>query len=238
MLSLLSPHCSLFSPALGVGNIFGAGNLLSGDASVANLQPSTSSTAIPVSATTSSISVSFIVLLFICPGITDVGSGVYRYSLILVYTYVCRLFSYLLHDLMDQRGGRGGVLLGDRGEDLVVDQPHDLEPRNLMAPLVDRYGDGLHHVGCPSLDGCVQCLPGVLEVQAPPTHLCVTVAPPAVEPGDGVLAPPCNTGVRLEERLPELLFHLGLGVVLVEDLSGLIREALKTLTVEEPEDEC
>src|SRR5215207_4555749 len=213
MLSLLSPHCSLFSPALGVGNIFGAGNLLSGDASVANLQPSTSSTAIPVSATTSSTSVSFIVLLFLCPGITDLGSGVYRYSLILVYTYVRRLFSYFLHDLMDQRGGRGGVLLGDRGEDLVVDQPHDLEPGDLMAPLVDRNGAGLHHVGRPALNRGVEGLPGVLEVQAPTPKLGVTVAPPAIELGDGVLPPPSDTGVCIEERLPELGLHLGLGVV-------------------------
>jgi hypothetical protein len=49
-----------------------------------------------------STSVSFIVLLLLRPGITDLGSGLYRYALILLYTYVRRLFfSYLLHDLMD-----------------------------------------------------------------------------------------------------------------------------------------
>src|SRR5215216_5662422 len=126
---------------------------------------------------------------------------------------------------MDQRGSCGDALLGNRGEDLIVDQPHDLEPGDLKAPLINRYGDGLHYVGGPALNRGVEGLPGVLEVQAPPTHLCVTVAPPAVEPGDGVLAPPCNTGVRLEERLPELLFHLGLGIVFLENLSSLLREA-------------
>src|SRR5215204_7455599 len=220
-----------------MGSIFGAGNLLSGNASVANFQPPPPSTAIPADPTTGSTSVSFIVLLLLRPGITDLGSGVYWYTLILVYTYVRYLFSYLLHDLVDKSGGRGGVLLWDRGEDLVVDQPHNLEPGDLQAPLVDGYGDGLHHVGGPALDGCVQCLPGVLEVQAPTPELGVAVAPPAVEAGDGVLAPPRDAGVRLEERLPELLFHLGLGVVLLEDLPGLLCEALEPLPVEEPEDQ-
>ena len=85
-----------------MGSIFGAGHLLSGDASGVNFQPPSPSTAILAGAIMASTSVSFIVLLLLCPGITDLGSGLYRYALILIYTYVRRLFfSYLLHDLMD-----------------------------------------------------------------------------------------------------------------------------------------
>jgi hypothetical protein len=46
-------------------------------------------------------------LLLLRLAITDMGFGLHRYTLILLYAYVRRLFFYLLHELMDQRGGRG-----------------------------------------------------------------------------------------------------------------------------------
>src|SRR5215208_3546117 len=91
-----------------MGSIFGASHLLSGDASVANFQPPSPSTVIPAGAIMASTSVSFIVLLLLRPGITDLGSGLYRYEHILLYTYVRRLFfSYPLHALMDSPAGGG-----------------------------------------------------------------------------------------------------------------------------------
>src|SRR5215203_409806 len=129
-----------------MGSIFGAGNLLSGNASVANFQPPPPSTAIPADPTTGSTSVSFIVLLLLRPGITDLGSGVYWYTLILVYTYVRCLFSYLLHGPIHQGCGFAGALLGHDTQHLIVHEAHDLKARHLLAPFVEGDHDGFQDV--------------------------------------------------------------------------------------------
>src|SRR5215216_1199172 len=141
-----------------MGSIFGAGNLVSGDASVANFQPPPPSTAILAGASMTSTSVFFIVLLLLCPGITDLGSGVYWYTLILLYTYVRRLFSYLLHRPIHQGRGFVSALLGHDTQHLVVHEAHDLKARHLLAPFVEGHHDGFQDVSCGALYGGVEGL--------------------------------------------------------------------------------
>src|SRR5215211_8286640 len=113
-------------------SICGAGNLLSGHASGVNFQPPPPSTAILAGAIMASTSVFFIVLLLLCPGITDLGSGVYWYTLILLYTYVRRLFSYLLHGPIHESRSFLGALLGHHTQHLVVHEAYDLKARHLL----------------------------------------------------------------------------------------------------------
>src|SRR5215212_3313234 len=97
-------------------------------------------------------------LLFLVPRGADLGACLNGDVFAFGYTDVNDLCTYLLHGLVYEVLCGPGVLLGDRGEDLVVDHPHDLKPGNLEAPLVHRDGDGLHHVGGATLDWGVQGL--------------------------------------------------------------------------------
>src|SRR5215217_6485157 len=133
-----------------------------------------------------STSVFFIVLLLLCPGITDLGSGVYWYTLIFVYTYVRRLFSYLLHGAIHQGRGFVSALLGHDTQHLVVHEAHDLKARHLLAPFVEGHHDGFQDVSCGALYGGVEGLAVGLEVQPSTSERRVGYAGPPAEVGDGV----------------------------------------------------
>src|SRR5215211_6940679 len=220
-----------------MGSIFGAGNLLSGDASVANFQSPPPSTAILAGAIMASTSVLFIVLLLLCPGITDLGSGVYWYTLVLVYAYVRRLFSYLLHGPIHQGRGFVGALLGHDTQHLVVHEAHDLKVRHLFAPFVEGDHDGFQDVSCCSLYGGVEGLAVGLEVQPSTPERRVGYAGTPLELDDGVLAPPSHVGIQLEEWIPKLPPNLILGHRLSGDGLRPPRKPGETLAVEQPEDE-